>query len=60
MRSKTAKYYMQRKKILPTEIPHPRYETGTLHSHHRPVEAVNPILLAPESPGTKVVTEERG
>ena len=55
--SKTAKHYMRRKKIVPTPTRAPKYETGTLKVHNKPVEEVNPIFTDPESPGTTFRTE---
>ena len=54
---KSVKYYLQRKKLIPVvEVPNPKYEMQTLHPHDEPV-TLAPRLRAPESPGTKIVTE---
>jgi len=57
--NRSVTHYLQRKKIIPTpQLPRPTYRMGTLHPHTRPVTPA-PRLRPVESPGTKVVTEER-
>ena len=57
--NRSVQHYLQRKKILPTpDVPRPKYEMRTPHPHDRPVTPAN-RLRPVESPGTKVLTEER-
>ena len=49
-------HYLRRKKLLPTPSVLPRFTTGELHSHRRPV-TIPAALRQIDSPATRITTQ---